>query len=91
MDVTQEVSREELAEVSLLSFTTELEDLRECSVFIITVPTPIDEFKAPDLTPLIKASETVGQVLKAGDLVIGDGFQIRPRFAALFAWPKPPR
>jgi len=48
-------------------------------VFIITVPTPIDEFKAPDLTPLIKASETVGQVLKAGDIVIGDGFQIRPR------------
>jgi UDP-N-acetyl-D-galactosamine dehydrogenase len=56
-----------------------LEDLRECSVFIIAVPTPIDEFKAPDLTPLIKASETVGQVLKAGDIVIGDGFQIRPR------------
>ncbi|MCL1479100.1 Vi polysaccharide biosynthesis UDP-N-acetylglucosamine C-6 dehydrogenase TviB [Marinobacter sp. M3C] len=70
VDVTQEVSSEELAEVSLLSFTTELEDLRECSVFIITVPTPIDEFKAPDLTPLIKASETVGQVLKAGDIVI---------------------
>lgn len=70
VDVTQEVSSKELAEVSLLSFTTELEDLRECSVFIITVPTPIDEFKAPDLTPLIKASETVGQVLKAGDIVI---------------------
>ena len=47
VDVTQEVSREELTEVSLLSFTTELEDLRECSVFIITVPTPIEEFKAP--------------------------------------------
>jgi UDP-N-acetyl-D-galactosamine dehydrogenase len=59
-----------------------LEDLRECSVFIIAVPTPIDEFKAPDLTPLIKASETVGQVLKAGDLVTEDGFQIRPRFAS---------
>jgi UDP-N-acetyl-D-galactosamine dehydrogenase len=70
VDVTQEVSSEELAEVSQLSFTTELEDLRECSVFIITVPTPIDEFKAPDLTPLIKASETVGQVLKVGDIVI---------------------
>ncbi|PFG07926.1 Vi polysaccharide biosynthesis UDP-N-acetylglucosamine C-6 dehydrogenase TviB [Marinobacter sp. LV10MA510-1] len=70
VDVTQEVSSEELAEVSQLSFTTELEDLRECSVFIITVPTPIDQFKAPDLTPLIKASETVGQVLKAGDIVI---------------------
>jgi UDP-N-acetyl-D-galactosamine dehydrogenase len=70
VDVTQEVSSEELAEVSQLSFTTELDDLRECSVFIITVPTPIDQFKAPDLTPLIKASETVGQVLKAGDIVI---------------------
>ena len=44
VDVTQEVSSEELAEVSQLSFTTELEDLRECSVFIITVPTPIDQF-----------------------------------------------
>ena len=82
VDVTQEVSREELAEVSQLSFTTELEDLRECSVFIITVPTLIDEFKAPDLTPLIKASETVGQVLKAGDIKIGYGFEIRPRFAS---------
>ncbi|PFG53746.1 nucleotide sugar dehydrogenase [Marinobacter sp. LV10R520-4] len=82
VDVTQEVSLEELAEVSQLSFTTELEGLCECSVFIITVPTPIDEFKAPDLTPLIKASKTVGQVLKAGDIVIGDGFQIRPRFAS---------
>jgi len=65
VDVAQEVSSEELAEVSLLSFTTELEDLRECSVFIIIVPTPIDEFKAPDLTPLIKASDarlgTVGR------------------------------
>jgi len=81
VDVTQEVSREELAEVSQLSFTTELEDLRECSVFIITVPTPIDEFKTPDLTPLIKASETVGQVLKAGDIKIGDGFEIRPLFS----------
>jgi hypothetical protein len=59
-----------------------LEDLRECSVFIITVPAPIDEFKAPDLMPLIKAGETVGQVLKAGDLVTGDGFQIRPLFAS---------
>ena len=67
VDVAQEVSSEELAEVSLLSFTTELEDLRECSVFIIIVPTPIDEFKAPDLTPLIKASEPVAQVLKAGN------------------------
>jgi hypothetical protein len=49
-------------------------------VFIITVPTPIDQFKAPDLTPLIKAGETVGQVLKAGDIVTGDGFEIRPLF-----------
>jgi UDP-N-acetyl-D-galactosamine dehydrogenase len=69
-DFTREVSREELAAARGLSFTDNLDELRDCQVFIVTVPTPIDDAKNPDLTPLIKASETVGQVLKTGDVVI---------------------
>jgi hypothetical protein len=53
-----------------LSYTTVLDDLLACNCYIVTVPTPIDEHKRPDLTPLIKASETVGKVLKPGDIVI---------------------
>lgn len=69
-DSTLEVSDEELAEANGLSYTANLEDLKECNVFIVTVPTPINEHKQPDLTPLIKASETIGQVLNKGDIVI---------------------
>ncbi len=69
-DHTLEVSPEELAAARHLSFTTHIEDLCECNCFIVTVPTPIDEYKQPDLTPLIMASETIGKVLKLGDLVI---------------------
>jgi UDP-N-acetyl-D-galactosamine dehydrogenase len=69
-DFTREVSREELAAASGLSFTDNLEGIRDCQIYIVTVPTPINEFKTPDLTPLIKASETVGAVLKQGDIVI---------------------
>jgi UDP-N-acetyl-D-galactosamine dehydrogenase len=69
-DVTREVSAEELAMASGLLFCTSADDLAQCQVFIVTVPTPIDEFKRPDLTPLIKASETVGKVLKPGDIVV---------------------
>lgn len=69
-DITREVSAEELAAASALSFSTSTDALAECQVFIVTVPTPIDEFKRPDLTPLVKASETVGKVLKQGDIVI---------------------
>ena len=69
-DQTLETEPEELRAASLLSFSTELEDLRNCNCFIVTVPTPIDEHKRPDLTPLIKASETVGKVLKPGDIVV---------------------
>lgn len=69
-DTTRELTSQELAAPSHLSFTDSLEDLAECSEFIVTVPTPIDEFNAPDLTPLDRASETVGKVLKAGDIVI---------------------
>ena len=69
-DVTREVSLEELAVASQLSYTSSLDDIADCAVFIVTVPTPIDDFKTPDLTPLIKASESVGKVLKSGDIVI---------------------
>ncbi len=69
-DHTLEVSPEELSAATYLSYTTDLEALRDCNCFIVTVPTPIDEHKRPDLTPLVKASETVGKVLKAGDIVI---------------------
>lgn len=69
-DFTLETEPEELYAATQLSFTTKLDDLRGCNCFIVTVPTPIDEHKRPDLTPLIKASETVGKVLKAGDIVI---------------------
>ena len=70
VDVTLEVESEELSAAKHLTFTSNLEELRSANTFIITVPTPIDEYKRPDLTPLIKASETIGKVLKSGDIVI---------------------
>ena len=69
-DATKETEPEELQEATHLSFSTNSDDLRSCNCFIVTVPTPIDRYKRPDLGPLIKASETVGRVLKAGDIVI---------------------
>jgi UDP-N-acetyl-D-glucosamine/UDP-N-acetyl-D-galactosamine dehydrogenase len=69
-DRTLEVSTEELKEAKFLSFNSELEALLEARVFIVTVPTPVDRANRPDLTLLIKASETVGEVLKTGDVVI---------------------
>ena len=69
-DSTLEVSDEELAEASGLRFTTQVDELKSCNVFIVTVPTPIDAYNQPDLTPLIKASETIGSILKSGDIVI---------------------
>lgn len=69
-DHTLEVSPEELAQAAQLSYTANLEDLKDCNFFIVTVPTPIDEFKQPDLTPLVKASTSIGQVLNAGDIVV---------------------
>lgn len=69
-DFTLEVEPEELQQAKLLAYTTDIETLRTCNVFIVTVPTPIDEHNQPDLTPLIKASETIGKVLKRGDIVI---------------------
>ena len=69
-DHTLEVSSEELLEAHLLTFTADPEQLRACNTFIVTVPTPVDQYNKPDLTPLIKASETIGKVLKPGDIVI---------------------
>lgn len=69
-DSTLETSVEELAAAKQLSYTTNIDDLNTCNCYIVTVPTPIDEFKRPDLTSLIKASEIVGKVLKRGDIVI---------------------
>ena len=69
-DFTLEISPKELATAKRLLFTTNLNDLRDCNCYIVTVPTPIDDYKRPDLTPLIKASATVGKVLKKGDIVI---------------------
>jgi len=69
-DSTLEASPEELAAATALRYTTELGDLRDCNCFIVTVPTPIDDFKRPDLAPLLGASAAVGQVLKRGDIVI---------------------
>ena len=69
-DHTLEVSSEELKQATQLSYTASAEDLKAANVYIVTVPTPIDEHKRPDLTPLIKASETIGKTLKKGDVVI---------------------
>jgi len=69
-DHTLEVSAVELREAHLLTFTADPEQLRACNTFIVTVPTPVDQYNKPDLTPLIKASETIGKVLKPGDIVI---------------------
>ena len=69
-DSTLETTEAELAEATKLAYTTKLADLKPCRVFIVTVPTPIDEYKRPDLTPLVKSSESVGQVLKKGDVVV---------------------
>ena len=71
-DRTLELSDEQVKEAidNGMVFTNQLDDLADCNVYIVTVPTPIDEHKTPDLTPLKKASESIGKVLKAGDIVI---------------------
>jgi UDP-N-acetyl-D-galactosamine dehydrogenase len=69
-DSTLEVSPEELREAKHLSYTGDLKAIARCKVYIVTVPTPIDEYKRPDLTPLVKSSESVGRVLKKGDIVV---------------------
>lgn len=69
-DHTLEVSSEELTQATQLHYSANLEDLKACNFYIVTVPTPIDQFKQPDLTPLIKASRSIGQVLSKGDVVV---------------------
>jgi len=69
-DHTLECSPEELATASMLTFSTDLADLNDCDVYVVTVPTPVDGSNRPDLTPLIKASETVGKVISKGDVVV---------------------
>jgi UDP-N-acetyl-D-glucosamine/UDP-N-acetyl-D-galactosamine dehydrogenase len=69
-DRTLEVDNDELASATKLSFSHVLADLKDVQYFIVTVPTPVDEFKTPDLSPLVSASKSVGSVLKKGDIVI---------------------
>ena len=69
-DHTLEVSPEELSQATNLTYSANLEDLKSCNFFIVTVPTPVDEVNRPDLTPLKKASETLGKVIKKGDIVV---------------------
>ncbi|WP_158654102.1 nucleotide sugar dehydrogenase, partial [Helicobacter pullorum] len=69
-DRTLEVEKDELQSAKNLNFTTNLEDLKAAQIYIVTVPTPIDQYNKPDLTPLLKASSSVGKVLKKGDIVI---------------------
>ena len=69
-DSTNEVTSEELGAAGHLTFSTQIQDLNTCNCYIVTVPTPIDEYQRPDLAPLISASETIGKTLKKGDLVI---------------------
>lgn len=69
-DHTLEVSPEELKQAAQLNYTSNVDDLKNCNFFIVTVPTPIDDYKQPDLTPLIKASTSIGKVLKKGDIVV---------------------
>jgi len=69
-DSSLEVTSDELRKSTDLSFTTNVDELKQCNTFIITVPTPIDKAKKPDLVPLVNASKMIGQILKQGDIVI---------------------
>jgi UDP-N-acetyl-D-galactosamine dehydrogenase len=72
VDKTLELSESQVKEAinNGMEFTNQLDDIKDCNIYIVTVPTPIDKHKKPDLTPLLKASESVGKVLKKGDIVI---------------------
>jgi UDP-N-acetyl-D-galactosamine dehydrogenase len=72
IDRTLELSETQVNEAiaNEMQFTNKLEDIADCNIYIVTVPTPIDKHKKPDLTPLLKASESIGSVLKKGDIVI---------------------
>ena len=70
VDHTNEASSEQLATASKLMFSSNINDVKKCNIYIVTVPTPIDEFKTPDLNPLKAASKMLGEILKKGDTVI---------------------
>ncbi len=70
IDSTLEVSNTELAQVKYISYTHNLEDTRDCNVYIVTVPTPVDDYKRPDLSPLEAASRSIAQVISKGDYVV---------------------
>ncbi|MYM36160.1 Vi polysaccharide biosynthesis UDP-N-acetylglucosamine C-6 dehydrogenase TviB [Duganella sp. FT94W] len=70
IDHTLETDADELASATHLSYSTDAEDLRAATVYIVTVPTPIDDHKQPDLTPLQRASELLGKVIKQGDIAV---------------------
>ena len=69
-DSTLEVSNAELSEAKNLNYSSSMSDLKDCNVYIATVPTPINEYKRPDLSPLLKASEMLGSVISPGDVII---------------------
>jgi UDP-N-acetyl-D-glucosamine/UDP-N-acetyl-D-galactosamine dehydrogenase len=70
VDNTLEVEPEELKQATMLTYTTKPDEISSCNIYIVTVPTPIDKHKRPDLTPLIKSSETIGKLLAKDDIVI---------------------
>ncbi len=73
-DSTLETTSEELKSAKYLSYTSDLQKIKEANVFIITVPTPVDSNNLPELSPLKNASEAIGSILKKGDIVVGDDF-----------------
>ena len=77
VDHTNEASSEQLATASKLMFSSNINDVKKCNIYIVTVPTPIDEFKTPDLNPLIAASKMLGEILKKGE---------RHRLSGLDSW-----
>ena len=70
IDITGELSKQELKDGLNISYTTNLDDIKNCTIFIITVPTPIDKHKRPDLIPLEKSSASIGKIIKKNDIVI---------------------
>ena len=70
IDVTGEMSKQELKKSVYITYTTYLDDLKDCTIFIITVPTPIDNHKRPDLTPLESSSNAIGKIIKKNDIII---------------------
>ncbi|TMM47081.1 Vi polysaccharide biosynthesis UDP-N-acetylglucosamine C-6 dehydrogenase TviB [Colwellia ponticola] len=69
-DFTLEVAAEELADSAFITYSSNVDDLKDCNIYIVTVPTPIDKHKQPDLTPLVKASAMLAKVINKGDIVI---------------------